>query len=159
MRTLVCQYIPKEKSISTTETLADDVTDLDKLKEILLYQSDRLGRSLRREKKYTGNIAIILKNKDFYSYSHQKKLDNPTNITEEIYKTACLLLENTWKGDPIRLIGIRLASLEDTTVNQISFFDTDKDIHKEELQGVLDSINEKYGNLKVMPASMKKRRD
>lgn len=155
----VSKYVPRDKSISTSETLPDDVTDINKLENILLYQADRLGRQLRREKKYTSNIAIILKNKDFYSYSHQKKLEHATNITEEIYKIACELLKTTWRGDPIRLIGIRLASLQDFRIDQVSFFDLDKDNHKEDLQEVLDNINEKYGNLKVMPASMKKRKD
>ena len=149
------KYIPKDKSISTTETLPEDVVVLEELEKILLHQADRLGRQLRREKKYTGNIAIILKNKDFYTYSHQKKLEHATNITEEIYKVSCELLKSTWRGDPIRLIGIRLGNLQDSTIYQVNFFETEKDGFKEELQEVLDNINEKYGNLKIMPASMK----
>lgn len=149
------KYVPKDKSISTTETLPEDVLELEELEKVLLYQADRLGRELRREKQYAGNIAIILKNKDFYSYSHQKKLDHATNITEEIYKTACELLKNTWRFDPIRLIGIRLADLQDSTIYQVNFFESEKDEFKEELQEVLDNINDKYGDLKIMPASMK----
>lgn len=153
---LVQEHIPKEKSISTTETLAEDVSDLSQLKEVLLYQADRLGRSLRKQKKYAGNIAIILKNNQFISYSHQRMLPSPTNVTGDIYKISCELLEGTWRKDPIRLIGIRLGSLQDEAVKQVSLFEQEQDIHAEELQEVIDQINEKYGNLKVMPASMKK---
>ncbi len=149
-------HVAKDKSISTTETLPEDVTSVAKLKEVLLFQADKLGRNLRKQKKYTGNIAIILKNHHFSSYSHQKKLEHPTNVTEEIYQISCELLENTWRGDAIRLIGIRLGDLKNSTVNQISLFDTEKDEYKENLQEVIDEINERYGNLKIMPASMKR---
>ena len=83
-------------------------------------------------------------------------LPSPTNVTGDIYKISCELLEGTWRRDPIRLIGIRLGSLQDEAVKQVSLFEQEQDIHAEELQEVIDQINEKYGNLKVMPASMKK---
>ena len=51
------------------------------------------------------------------------KLVNPTNVTKEIYKYACGVLEKGWKRDPIRLIGIRLDNLTTSNDKQISLFD------------------------------------
>jgi len=153
----VCDYTPKEKSISVSDTLSSDVEDLSKLKEVLLYQADRVGRSARKEQIYAFNIAVTLKTDQFVSYSHQKKLVNPTNATEEIYKVACELLTNTWRGEPIRLIGLRLANFTDNNQKQVSLFEKESEVNLDKLQKTLDAINDKYGNLKVMPASMKKK--
>ncbi len=153
---LVVANPSKDKSIGVSDTLPEDVKDLEKLKEVLLYQADRVGRSARREKVYARCIAILLKNSDFIPYSHQKKLVNPTNATEEIYKISCELLENVWKKEPIRLIGIRLSDFTDCYHKQVSFFETESEARVDQLQNAIDSINDKYGKLKVMPASMKK---
>ena len=153
---LVCFKESKEKSISVSETLPEDITDISKLKEVLLFQSDKVARSARREGLYAKVVAIILKNNQFVSYSHQKKLVNPTNATEEVYKISCKLLKNTWKGEPIRLIGIRLSDFTSDNQKQVSLFESESERNVDKLQSVIDDINDKYGNMKVMPASMKK---
>ena len=153
----VSKYVPKDQSISVSETLPKDVDNLVDLQNILLYQADRVGIQLRKEKKYTGTIAVIFKNKDFISYSHQKKLDVPINSTEEIYKVAVDVLKKGWRGDMIRLIGIRLGSLTEKRVKQFSLFDMDTEDDVDKIQDVLDKINDKYGSCKITVASMKKR--
>ena len=121
-----------------------------------MFQSDKVARSARREGLYARVVAIILKNNQFVSYSHQKKLVNPTNATEEVYKISCKLLKNTWKGEPIRLIGIRLSDFTSDNQKQVSLFESESERNVDKLQSVIDNINDKYGNMKVMPASMKK---
>jgi len=148
---------PKDKSISVSETLSEDITEISKLKDILLYQVDRVSRSLRKEKKYATVVAVIFKNNKFVSYSHQTKLNSPVNTTEEIYKIAVNVLKNGWKGDPIRLLGVRLGGLTESKFKQFSLFDEVKDENIDKVQEVIDNINEKYSSYKIMPASMKKK--
>jgi len=150
----VSPYVAKEKSISVSDTLAEDVSDLERLQEVLLYQADRVGRGARKEKLYALCVAIILKTNQFVTYSHQTKLVNPTNATEEIYKISCSLLEKTWRGDPIRLIGIRLSNFTTDSRKQVSLFEKESEVNIDKLQSTLDTINDKYGNMKIMPASM-----
>lgn len=152
-------YVPKDKSISVSETLPSDIESLPKLKEILLYQADRVGRSLRKDKKYAGVVAVTFKTKDFVSYSHQMKLSTPINTTEEIYKTACDVLKKGWRGEAIRLIGIRLGNLVEGKIRQYSIFDEEKDEYMDKMQEVIDGINDKYGGSKIMPASMKRKEE
>lgn len=147
----------KSRSISVTETLEKDTDQIFILKRILLRQSDNVGRQARRKKIYAKTIALIFKTHDFTSYSHQMKLINPTNITEEIYKTALVILRNGWRGEPLRLIGIRLADFTEDSHKQISFFDQEKDIHSNQIQEVLDQITEKYGDGIIIPASLKEK--
>lgn len=147
----------KNKSISVTETLETDVDSVPILKKILLRQSDTVGKQARREKIYAKTVALIFKTGDFISYSHQMKLMNPTNITEEIYKMTLLILKNGWRGEPLRLIGIRLSDFTTENHKQISFFDQEKDMHSNQIQEVLDHITDKYGDGVIIPASLKEK--
>lgn len=147
----------KRDSISVSETLPYDVSDVEELKEVLLRQTEEVGRQLRRQKEYTGNIAITYKNNLFQTYSHQTTLHNVTDSNEDIYRCVIELLEKSWKKDPIRLIGVRLGDLTDKRNNQLTIFD--EYIEEEEkdnnIQKILDDINEKYGDASIMPASIK----
>lgn len=153
----VTPRISKNKSISTTETLPKDVDNIVDLRKILLKQANRVGRQARYQKLYAKTIAVVFKTNDFVSYSHQMKLVNPTNVTKEIYKYACEVLEHGWKKDPIRLIGIRLDNLTLDNNKQISLFDDKKDEGNDKIQEVLDNINDKYGDNIIIPASLKER--
>ena len=134
-----------------------DIDSIPILKKVLLRQSDNVGKQARREKIYAKTVALIFKTGDFVSYSHQMKLMNPTNVTEEIYKTALLILKNGWRGEPLRLIGIRLADFTTENHKQISFFDQEKDVHSNQIQEVLDHITDKYGDGVIIPASLKEK--
>lgn len=145
----------KSKSISVTETLEKDIDSIPVLRKVLLRQADRVGKQARREKLYAKTIAVIFKTSDFVSYSHQIKLVNPTNVTEEIYKTSLQVLKNGWRGEPLRLIGIRLADFTTDNSKQVSLFDQEKDIHVDKIQEVIDHITDKFGEGTIIPASLK----
>lgn len=150
--------ISKTESISTTETLIKDISDKEELKDILFRQTDDVSRQLRKKEKYCNVVAIIYKNNNFESYTKQIKLDNATNDTNEIYKVVLHLLNISFRGEPIRLIGVRLADLSSDRVEQISLFDKKikKDSTSADFQKVVDSLNSKFGSNSVIPASMKK---
>ena len=150
--------ISKTESISTTETLIKDIYDKEELKDILFRQTDDVSRQLRKKEKYCNVVAIIYKNNNFESYTKQIKLDNATNDTNEIYKVVLHLLNISFRGEPIRLIGVRLADLSSDRVEQISLFDKEikKDSTSADFQKVVDSLNSKFGSNSVIPASMKK---
>ncbi len=145
----------KNRSISVSETFSKDIDNTLILKKILLKQADRVGKQARKEKIYATTIAVIFKTHDFVSYSHQMKLTNSTNVTEEIYKIAVQILNKGWRGEPLRLIGIRLANFTDNNLKQISLFEEEKDIHNDKMQEVLDNITDKFGDGIIMPASLK----
>lgn len=146
----------KSESISITETLPYDYDDKEKLEEVLFRQTEEVSRELRYQKQYTKTIAVIFKNNGFVNYSAQVGLLNATDKTEEIYKYVLEVFEKNWKQDPIRLIGVRLASLTDKKEKQLSLFE--ETIEKEEddkIQKTVDEINRKYGSTKIAPASLK----
>ena len=145
----------KSKSISVSETLPKDVDSTYEFKQILMKQAERVGRQARYEKIYAKTIALIFKTSSFVSYSHQMKLINPTNVTSEIYQYALEILNKGWRGEPLRLIGIRLSDFTQDNNKQLSLFDTDKDLNNNKIQEVMDNISEKYGDGIIIPASLK----
>ena len=111
------------KGIGNEITLNHDVDDIEKLNEHLFYLSKKVGKRIRNQNKYASVIAVILKDSNFKKYSHQKKLENVTNSDEEIYYISKQILEEMYKEEKIRLIGIRLDKLIDKKIKQVSIFD------------------------------------
>jgi DNA polymerase-4 len=147
----------KSKSISVSWTLEKDTDDIDYIKNIILKQTDEVGRNLRKENMYAKTIAITYKNKDFQSYSRQITLEEGIDSNDEIYKNVINLLEKTWDFEKIRNIGIRLSNLsEEKVISQNLFKEDKKDNTK--FQKALDSIKDKYGSDIINPASILERK-
>lgn len=146
----------KNASISTSQTLPYDLVDEEKIKEILFRQTEGLTRELREKKLFTETVAVIYKNKDFTNYSAQAKLKNPTDNTKEIFKLVISIFEKSFKREPIRLIGVRLADLQTTKKTQLSLFDNEVESNttENEMQKTIDEINKKFGKSIVAPASL-----
>ena len=145
-------YVPK--GISNEITFEEDINDVNKLDEKLFFLSNYISERLRKEKKYAYVVSVILKDNFFKRKNHQKKLKNPINTTNEIYRISKELLREIYKGEYIRLIGIRL---DDLTVNsnyQTSFFENSEDNKKDEkFDMVVDQINKKYNKKIITRAS------
>ena len=122
---------------------------------ILLEQCDVLATRMRRKKKKCTCISVTFRTLDFRNKSHQMKLANATDITDEIYTDARKLFQESWKGQPLRLIGVSLTGLTDDSFEQLSFFeDTCEKERRQKLDAALDSIRIKFGNDKVTRASL-----
>lgn len=145
------------KSISTTETLPKDVDTLSELRKLILPQVNKISREARSKNLYAKSVAVIFKTKDFVSYTHQMKLNNPTNLTLELYDYALKVLEKGWKKEPIRLIGVRLGDLTTDSNRQLSLFDDNKVESSTKIQKVVDNISSKYGDSIIIPAALKKK--
>lgn len=149
----------KNPSISVSETLPKDIDDVALLEDTLFRQSAEVASQLRNRSKYCNTIAVIYKNSNFESYSKQIKLNNPTNNTNEIFLQVKKIMKLGWRGDPIRLIGIRLADLTDNIKKQLSLFEQNETNSKidDMFQKTMDEINNKFGVNTIIPASMKKK--
>ena len=140
------------KGISNEITLEHDVSNKQELYGYLMSLSETVSLRLRKEKKYSSVICVILKDNYFKRKSHQRKITNPTNITDEIYKISKEILDEMYNEEKIRLIGLRLDKLTDTFNFQASLFDEDV---KNNVDEVIDSLKEKYGNKIITKASLK----
>ena len=137
----------KPKGIGNSVTLPEDISNIEKLEEILLALTEQVTYRLRKQKMLARVVNVQLRNKDFVDTSHQRKLPNATASTKEIFMYAKELLEQMYrKGTPIRLIGVRVDDLTDTEEMQISLFqDEVKNQKQEKLDKTIDQLKEKYG--------------
>ena len=145
----------ERKGISNTTTLPRDMSHTDEIFPILHAISENVSLSLRKKHKYASVVAVIFKDKFFKSYTHQRKLDNPTCSTSEIFEVSKELFLEGWKRDPIRLIGIRLDQLTDHVSYQASLFeDFEEKKENEKLDFVVDEIKKKFGDQVIGKASL-----
>ena len=135
------------KCISITKTLLYDYDDILEINKEIKKISESLSKNLKEQFKYTSRIAIIIKDKYFKTISHQVKLTNPTNNSNEIFEISKKLFKEYWDETPIRLIGIRLDLLSNTKDYQISLFENTENKEKDEkIEKVLDELLKKYGD-------------
>ena len=146
--------LPKNQGIGHSTTLAEDINDIVSIKKVLRKLSEMVGLRLRKENKYATVVSIQLKNSSFITYGHQKKVTNPISSDEDIYEVASELLKNMYKGDPIRLVGLRVSDFTDRTYEQISLFEEAGKLEKrDKVQKTLDEINKKYGKNVIKSAA------
>lgn len=145
------------KGIGNSVTLPKDIENIDEIKEKLLELSEMVGQRLRLDKKYAYVVTLYVKYANFKHFTHQKKLKNPINTDDEIYKNAIILLGEI-ELEPIRSLGIRLTNLTTDKTEQISLFDkqTEKNPKNDEnLQYTIDNLKTKYGKSVIKRASFK----
>lgn len=111
------------KSISTEETFEYDVRDERKLIDVLREQARELSGKLEREDCSVTTVGIKIKRADFRVIGRQTHLIEPTRDARRIFRAALHCLRRAeLHGTPVRLLGLRVASLTLGEPKQISLF-------------------------------------
>jgi len=139
------EYLPY-KGVGNGTTISYDVTDREDAHMVLLSLVERVAMRLRKSEHVAGVVAISIKNSSLIRYSHQSTLKNPTDITNDIYQEACRLFNQSWRGEPIRHLRVRLSSLIPKHLNQRTFFEAAKKEKMQDLDKTVDILREKYGD-------------
>ena len=141
----VIYEVQAPKCIGNSITLPYDFSDIEKIKEVLLSIVEQTTYRLRKHELYANVVNVQIKTKDFKVFSHQRKMETATNSTKMIYEEAKKLLDELYKGIPIRLIGVRVDGLSKKDEIQMSLFDNKQNEKQERIDFVLDKIKDKYG--------------
>ena len=142
------------KGISVETTFDEDIVSYEQIFPILLSQCDIVAARMRREGKKCNCVAVSFRTLEFKNKSHQRKLDNPTDVTNEIYRNVRQLFQEFWSGQPLRLIGVALTGLTEDEFIQMSLFeDPKKREQQKKLDEAMDNIRKKFGNDKISRAS------
>lgn len=140
------------KGYSNETTISHDVTDASNAKMILLSLAETLGERIRGDKSYISVISVTIVTNEFERSSHQQSLFSSTNITEEIYETACHLFDELWKHEPIRQLGIATSKATTDNSHQYSLFEQDKFERLSKLNSAIDDIRTRYGDESIKRA-------
>lgn len=147
---------PEEsKGYSISTTLEKDVTTISQANTILLSLSDSVSARMRTDNAKTCCIGVAMRTNDFKNKSHQKKLIQATDSTEEIYKTAKALFAELWvRRQPLRLIGISLTDILRDEGEQISLFRDEKKEKSRKIDQAVDNIRSRFGTATISRGSI-----
>jgi DNA polymerase-4 len=149
----------ERKCISNETTLERDFTNKNEILVVLREISINLAKILRKENKYCNVVEVHLKDNMFRSFSHQKKLSNATNLSNEIFNVSKQLLDEMYNDEPIRLIGIRLDKLTSINNHQVSLFEEIENREKDvKLEKTIDSLQDRFG-YNIIGSANKNNRD
>ena len=140
----VAPSVSESKSIGNSTTTPFDVTDREAAYKILLALSETVSMRLRQEKLCAEEIAVTLKTANFQVYSHQKQLPNAIDCTNAVYAAAAEIFDEVWKGEPLRLLGVRAGKLCKEDCIQLSLLEQDWSKQKK-ADAAMDAIRKKYG--------------
>lgn len=145
---------PDEVSISNSTTINHNLNSLNEIYKYLYPLTENVCVTLRRKNKYACLVGVILKDKNFKTYSHQRKLKNPTSNTDEIYIVAKELVKEMWNEEGIRLVGISLGKFSNSLNRQLSMFEDIEEVeNNDELDKVIDKLKSTYGKNVINKAS------
>ena len=137
----------ERKGIGFSKTLEDDIEDKVRLYQELKRFSNRISLELKKRGLYARTLVVTLRYSSFKTYNHQLKLDNNTNLEEELYENAKIAFNKLWNLEPVRLIGLRVTDMSNNNDIQLSLFDENhKIITEKEIDKLIDDINKEFGS-------------
>ena len=103
------------KSISAETTFESDISDATALLERIVPLCHNVARRLENKDLAGQGVTVKLKQSDFRLLTRSRRLANPTQQAEAIYRAAKWLIEREADGRTFRLIGVGVDDLTDAS--------------------------------------------
>ena len=103
------------KSISAETTFESDISDATALLERIVPLCHTVARRLENKYLAGQGVTVKLKQSDFRLLTRSRRLANPTQQAEAIYRAAKWLIEREADGRTFRLIGVGIDDLKDAS--------------------------------------------
>lgn len=136
-----------EKSIGHEETFATDVSDPELLGRELLRLATRTSERLRDAGLEARTVAIKVRWDTFETVTRSRTLQEPTNATQRVYRTARELFDALSPGGrparPVRLIGVRAEQLVGAGSEGQALWDDDEQWRA--VDSAVDEVRERFG--------------
>jgi len=143
-----------DKSVGAEETFEIDQTDRDVIKHELLRLSERTAATLRGRELRGRTVSIKVRFSDFTTITRSRTLSVATDVTQEIYRTACRLLDEQTPPGAVRLIGVRVEQLGATGDGGQQLFLDAPDRGWRDADQAADLARAKFGGAAVRPATL-----
>ncbi|MDY6855157.1 MAG: DNA polymerase IV [Thermodesulfobacteriota bacterium] len=142
---------PDIKSVGHSMTLDQDISGREEIKKYILQLSDMVGRRLRKNGYRGRTVTLTLRFMDFHTLSKQFTIKTYINESQEICRTACLILHSIRLRQPVRLVGVRVSNLF-KDCKQLSLFPQYR--KRGEILAVMDRVNDRYGEFALTFAAL-----
>ena len=133
------------KGMGNSTTIPFDVEDRTKAHLVLLSLVESVSSRLRQANVLACLISVSFRTNEFFGCSHQRKLFNPTDCTDELWEIACELFDEQWEGHPLRHMGMRVSELCQNDFFQTSLFGKNYD-KRRKVDSAVDLIRSRYGS-------------
>lgn len=141
-------------SFGKSQILLRDYSDSEEVKHVMLEISEEVASRARQHKKVgrTISLGVGYSRDEFGGGFHRSKtIDQPTNITMDIYDTCLQLFETFYTNKTVRQLSITLSNIEDDCEMQLDLFQPNRSKQRT-LGYVMDSIRYKYGSDAILRA-------
>lgn len=137
------------KSISAENTFFENLTLQKDQYEQLVRLTEKVCFELRADGKYAGNVAVKIRYPGFETRSMQTVI-TPSFADDEIIPVVKKLFGQLYrKGEPVRLLGVRLSQLTSDSIQTDLFQNNEK---KPDLYKAIDNIKGKFGKTSIRRA-------
>ena len=141
---------PQEnKGYGNSITTATDVQTAEQAYQVLLGLCETVGARMRKDGKCGSCLCVHIRTSEFEQYSHQRKLHGATNITEEIFRTACSIFDEAWDGvTSLRQLGVQMTQLSSEPYQQYDLFSNVSPQQYEKkmrLDETVDALRDRFG--------------
>ena len=146
---------PEEaKGYGISTTLEEDVKNAAQAYPVLLALADSVTARIRSDGAKAYCIAVTIRDNSFKTRSHQRSLENPTDISKEVYETSKELFDELWDGaTPLRLLGIAMTNITREDTAQFSLFPDEKKEKARKIDKAKDALNAKFGTSTIVRGS------
>jgi DNA polymerase-4 len=141
------------KSISSEHTFDENKLDIAFLKSELVRLTEKIAYELRQDGKVAGCVAVKIRYHDFETTSRQTTVPY-TCADDEIIPVVKELFDKLYKkGEPVRLLGVRLSELTNDAIQTNLFDDVER---KTDLYKAIDNVKNRFGKNLINRASSSK---
>jgi DNA polymerase-4 len=133
------------KSVGSEHTLDKDVREQTEIKLHLRRSAEAIGRRLRQKHYVAFGVGVKLKTTDFQILTRQRRLSEPTDVTERLHSVGVDLLNEFDHPGPFRLVGMvayDLVGIDDRV--QLDLFSTSA--RQRRLEVAIDELAERFGS-------------
>lgn len=145
------------KSIGNSTTTPRDLENETDVSIIIYLLAESVSARLR-ENHFVGNvIEISVRDNELHSFTRQRKVSMPTNITSEIGLHAMHIFKENYNWNkPIRSIGVRVADLvTDTVPVQLDLFNNQERRERQhKMDLAVDEIRRRFGYYSIQRGMM-----
>ncbi|MFH1552838.1 MAG: DNA polymerase IV [Candidatus Omnitrophota bacterium] len=135
------------KSISNEYTFEQDTSEKHKIKDTLMFLSEKVSRRLRKSGLKGKTVTLKIRFSDFRTYTRSITLEAPTNFVDVIYEYSSRKMESfDLDKKTVRLVGVRVSNLVDPS-RKADLFEGESESaeKKERLHKALDRILDRFG--------------
>ncbi len=139
------------KSVGHSTTLRKDISDGPELRRYILKLSEMVARRARRYGLKGSRVALTIRYADFYTFTRQRQLPEPTDDSRTIARAARMILKGLRITSMVRLVGVSISRLVKGPA-QLSLFDSE--LRRETLLRAMDSVNDRFGDFTLTWAEL-----